>query len=206
MNKICFETTKSKKFLFKKTLSLLIIFCLFIYPQNLKAETEIDSDTTVTTLLSGGYNIKSSNTLTINNSSSLTYSDIIRGTGSLVLKGSGALNFSEEMTYTGSTTLQGSANLYILTSGGLPDASAVIMGTSYGDNTSITFDTSDTIGSLSGPAAGASASISLSYSDTNLTLSPTSGSTTYNRCWNSNFIWAIISGNFISKCRNINHK
>ena len=41
------------------------------------------------------------------------------------------------------------------------------MGTSYG-YFSITFDTSDN--SLSGPAAGASASISLSYSDTNGTV------------------------------------
>ena len=140
-----------------------------MFPEYLKSETEIDSDTTVTTLTSGGYNIKSSNTLTINNPGSITYSDLIRGTGSLVLKGSGDLNFSEEMTYTGRTTLQSSANLYILTNGGLPDASAITMGTRNGDNVSITFDTSDTIGYFIWLLL-VQVSISLSYSSANICL------------------------------------
>jgi len=165
---------------FKILVKLVSIFFIIIGFTRLYAETDIASDTTVTTLASGGYNIKTSNTLTINNSGSITYSDVIRGPGSLVLSGSGALNFSKQMTYTGTTTLEGNANLYILTNGGLPDTSAISFSPNYGDNTSITFDTSDTVGSLSGPVAGASASISLSYADTNLTISPSSGSTTFN--------------------------
>ena len=108
MNKICFETTKSKKFLFKKTLSLLIIFCLFIYPQNLKADTDITSDTTVTTLAAGGYNITSGNTLTANISSgTTTYSDVIRGAGSLAKSGNGTLTLTGTNTFTGNFKVTG---------------------------------------------------------------------------------------------------
>ena len=66
-----------------------------MFPEYLKSETDINSDTTVTTLTSGGYNITTGNTLTINISSgTTTYADVIRGAGNLAKSGNGTLTLT----------------------------------------------------------------------------------------------------------------
>ena len=101
MIKNYFKSFQSFITLLKKAFSSLIILCLFIYPQNLKADTDITSDTTVTTLASGGYNITSGKTLTANLSSNVSYGDVIRGAGSLSKTGTGNLTLSATNTFTG---------------------------------------------------------------------------------------------------------
>ena len=74
---------------------------LFLFPEYLKSETDINSDTTVTTLTSGGYNITTGNTLTANISSgTTTYADVIRGAGNLAKSGNGTLTLTGTNTFT----------------------------------------------------------------------------------------------------------
>ena len=88
-------------FSLKKLIKFILIVSAIFGFTNLKADTDITSDTTVTTLASGGYNITAGNTLTANLSSNVTYGDVIRGAGSLAKTGTGNLTLSATNTFTG---------------------------------------------------------------------------------------------------------
>ena len=106
----------------------------------------------------------------------MTYGGLISGSGSLVKTGSGLLALTAANTYSGATTISAGTLQVVPDDNRLPVTTALTIGSGAtldlaGDN--------QAVGSLSGPA-GAVVTDSAAYGQTvALTVSPSSGSTTY---------------------------